>query len=91
LLRFGCGDLVGPGDAGARACAEAGGVRFGVVGSFFVGGIVPVVPAGGVEVGRELGVDVDDAGVGAPAPGVAASMGRASWLMLLVTRLCRMT
>ena len=33
---------------------------------FFVCGIVPVVPSGGVEVGGEFGVDVDDVGVKAP-------------------------
>ena len=96
-------------DQGTRAEGLAPGpveFEFGVVGGGFVGGIVPVVPAGGVEVGGELGVDEDDAGVGAPGAaeaggavggggalgaGVAASMGGASWSMLLVTRLLRMT
>ncbi len=66
LLGFGGGELVGPGDAGGGIRAGAGAVGFGVAGGLFVGGIVPVVPADGVEVGGELGVDVDDAGVGAP-------------------------
>src|SRR5207245_1836302 len=41
---------------------------------------VPVVPAGGVEVGGKFGVDVDDAGVGAPGAaegGGAVGRGRA--------------
>src|ERR1700726_2282726 len=62
LPGFGWGELVGPGDAGGGVCAGAGGVRFGVVGGLFVGGIVPVVPAGGVEIGGGRGVDVDEAG-----------------------------
>src|ERR1700738_2819370 len=66
LPGFGWGELVGPGDAGGGVCAGAGGVRFGVVGGLVVGGIVPVVPAGGVEIGGEFGVEVDDLGVRAP-------------------------
>src|ERR1035441_1950521 len=42
LLRFGGGELVGPGDAGGGAGAGAGGPGFGVVGGGFVGGAAPV-------------------------------------------------
>src|ERR1700731_3334803 len=80
FLRFGGSELVGPGGSGGGVCAWTGGVRFGVVGGLFVGGIVPVIPAGRVEVGGELGVDVDDAGVGTPGAaegGGAVGGGRA--------------
>src|SRR6266567_174773 len=66
LFGFGGGELVGPWDAGRGRRAGAGGVGFGVVGGGLVGGFAPVVPAGGVEFGGERGIDVDDAGVGAP-------------------------
>src|SRR3981189_2020943 len=68
---------MGPGDSGGGVCAchrsGAGRVRFAVVRGLFVGGIVPVVPAGGVEVGGEFGVDVDDARV--RSPGTAEAGG----------------
>jgi hypothetical protein len=70
---------VGPRDPSGWAGARTGAVGFGVVGSLFVGGIVPVVPAGGVEVGWKLSVDIDDAGVGPPgtaeADGVVCGFG----------------
>src|ERR1035438_10266766 len=66
LLRFGGGELVGPGDAGGGAGAGAGGPGFGVIGGGFVGGAAPVVPADGIHFGGEFRVDENDAGVGTP-------------------------
>src|ERR1039457_6866996 len=75
LLRFGGGELVGPGDAGGGAGARAGGPGFGVVGGGFVGGAAPVVPADRIHFGGEFRVDENDAGVGAPGAAEADLAG----------------
>src|SRR5580658_2374346 len=57
---------MGPRDASRWIGSGAGVAELAVVGGLFVGGNVPVVPAGGVEVGGEFGFDIDDARVGTP-------------------------
>ena len=72
---FGWGELVGPGDSGGRVGSGTGAIRFGVPGGALVGGAAPVVPAYGVHFGGEFGVDVDDAGVGAPGAAETDDVG----------------
>ena len=59
------GELVGPGGAFFGGGAGAGVLVFGITGGGFVGGFVPVVPAGGGDVRAEVAVEEGDAGVGA--------------------------
>src|ERR1700751_2896747 len=66
LLCVGRFELVGPGDSRGEVGSGAGGVELGVVGGVFVCWIIPVVPAFGAQICGQVGVDVDDAGVGSP-------------------------
>jgi hypothetical protein len=60
LLCFRSGKLVRPEHADGGVRARSFVVELRVPGSPFVGGVVPVVPAFGTDVGGKLGVDVDD-------------------------------
>ena len=65
-FRFGGSELVGPGDSSGGIGSRTGAVGLGIISGLFISGIVPIIPAGGIEVGGEFGVDVDDEGVRAP-------------------------
>src|SRR3984885_13480664 len=66
---------MGPANAGFGAGSGACAVGFGVPGGALVGGAAPIVPAYGVHLGGEFGVDVDDARVGAPGAAEADDVG----------------
>lgn len=66
LRGIGGGELVRPVDARRGRSAGPGRVGFGVVGGGFVGGVGPITPAGRVDVGGELCINEDHAGVRTP-------------------------
>ena len=66
LFCFLWSELVGPGNSSGGIGSGAGTVGLGIISGLFISGIVPIIPAGGIEIGGEFGVDVDDEGVRAP-------------------------
>ena len=73
LFCFPRSELVGPGHSSGGIGSGAGTVGLGIIRGLFIGGIVPIIPAGRIEIGGEFGVDIDNAGVRAPR---AAQNGR---------------
>src|ERR1700735_5874540 len=72
---FGGSELVGPGDSSGGIGSRTGAVGLGIISGLFISGIVPIIPAGGIEVGGGGGGGGDDWGGEAAGAGGACGVG----------------